>query len=136
MTLVSMELPAIVTGLALLEYIYFSIEVGKGRGKYNVPAPATSGNEQWERLYRVQQNTLEQLVVFLPALWLFSSFISPMIAAAIGVVFLIGRYMYFRGYVADPAKRGAGFLVGFLACVALLLGGIGGAVFHLAMSGS
>jgi glutathione S-transferase len=128
-----MELPAIVTGLALIEYMYFSFQVGMGRGKYGVAAPATSGNEQWERLYRVQQNTLEQLMVFLPALWLFAWFISPTIGALIGVAFLIGRIMYFLGYVADPGKRGAGFLIGFVACVILLLGGIGGAVYRLAM---
>ena len=58
-----MELPAIVTMLALLEYMFFSLRVGLGREKLGVPAPATTGNAEWERMFRGQQNTLEQLIV-------------------------------------------------------------------------
>ena len=72
-----MELPAIVTLIALLEYLFFAFKVGFSREKYNVIAPAVSGNPIWERLYRVQQNTLEQLIVFLPALWFFSILSAP-----------------------------------------------------------
>ena len=79
-----MELPAIVTLLALLEYNFFTFRVGTSRAKYEVAAPATSGNPEWERMFRVQQNTLEQLMVFLPALWIFSTFVDPTIGAAIG----------------------------------------------------
>lgn len=126
-----MEFPALVTLVALLEYMFFAFKVGFGRGKYDVPAPAVSGNEEWERLFRVQQNTLEQLIVFIPALWIFSSFVSPLIGAAIGAVFLIARPIYFVSYTRDPGSRGLGFVLGFLANVVLLLGGIGGAIYNM-----
>ena len=88
---------------------------------------ATTGDPNFERHFRVQQNTLEQLAIFIPAIWLFGFYINANAAAALGLVFMLGRVLYLRGYVAEPAKRGLGFLISELAQVILLLGGIGGA---------
>jgi uncharacterized membrane protein YecN with MAPEG domain len=119
-------LSALVTGLALLLYLVVSAAVSAARGRLKVPAPATTGNAVFERIYRVQQNTLEQLVFFLPSLWLFALFASDRVGAAIGLVWLIGRILYAVGYYRDAARRGAGFIIAMVAAVALLLGGLGG----------
>jgi len=119
---------AIVTALALLEYVVISFLVGRARGKYGIKAPATSGHEMFDRTFRVHQNTLEQMVVFLPALWVFGLFVSSTWGAAIGLLFIIGRVLYVQGYLADPEKRGPGFLLGFVANIILLIGGLIGAL--------
>ena len=123
-----MEWIAVITGIALIEYMVFGFRAGSARGKYDVPAPKISGNEIFERHFRVHQNTMEQLVVFIPSLWIFATYTSATIAAALGAVFVIARPFYGLAYVADPGKRTAGFAAGFLANVALVLGAIGGAL--------
>jgi glutathione S-transferase len=123
----------IVTALALLQFIVFGFKVGRARGRYGIKAPAISGNETFERHFRVQQNTLEQLIVFLPGLYLFSHYYSPLVAAAIGVIYLIGREVYSMSYVKDPAKREVGYGLTFLPTVVLVLGGLFGAVRDLAV---
>jgi len=125
-----MELVEIVISLALLQFVYFAMRVGAARGKYQVAAPAVSGHEIFERYFRVQMNTLEQLVVFVPASFLFGANISPRWAAAIGVIYLVGRFIYLRDYVAEPKKRSLGFGLSFLPTLVLLLGGLGGAIYH------
>ena len=117
----------IVTALALIQFTVFGFKVGSARGRLGVKAPATTGNETFERYFRVQQNTMEALVVFLPGLYLFSHYFSPLIAAALGVIYLIGREVYAASYVKDPAKRSAGYGLSFLPAVILLVGGLIGA---------
>ena len=92
---------AIVTLLALIEFLVFGILVGRARGKYGIKAPATSGHPLFERRFRVHQNTQEQLLIFLPALWLFGELVSPVWGAGLGLVFVIGRALYAVGYYAD-----------------------------------
>ncbi len=126
-----MEWIAIVAVLALVEFMWLGIRVGAARGKYEIKAPATTGNDIFERHYRVQHNTLEQLVVFLPALWLFGTYVSGGIGALIGLVFLVGRAMYAFAYVEDPTKRSTGFMLTFVPSLILLLGGLGGALMTM-----
>jgi glutathione S-transferase len=121
----------IVTALAVLQFLVFGFRVGKARGRYGVKAPAITGNEIFERYFRVQQNTLEQLIVFLPGLYLFSHYFSPLAAAALGAVYLIGREVYAATYVKDPAKREVGYGLTILPTVILVLGGLIGAVRQL-----
>lgn len=123
-----MSLVYIVLGLALVQFMYFGFQVGGAREKYGVKAPAISGNETFERYFRVQQNTLELLVMLLPAMPMFAYYVSARWAAGLGVVYLIGRFVYSFGYVADPKKRSIGFGLSFLPIAALLIGGLVGAI--------
>jgi uncharacterized protein involved in cysteine biosynthesis len=123
-----MEPVAIVTALVLLEYFWIVWQTGQARGKYGVPAPAMSGHPIFERWLRVQLNTVEQLVIFLPALWMFALYVHPTVGAALGLGFLVGRYLFARGYVEDPAKRGPGFIVTLASSMTLLVGGLIGAI--------
>jgi len=121
----------IVTVLALLQFILFSFQVGGARGRYGVKAPAIIGNETFERYFRVQQNTLEVLIVLLPGLYLYSRYWNPLVAAALGVVYLIGRQVYAAAYVKEPSKRSAGFGISVVPTVILVAGGLTGAVWQL-----
>jgi glutathione S-transferase len=121
----------LVIGAALLEFLYFGFAVGRAREKYGIKAPATTGNEMFERYYRVQVNTLEQLIVFIPSIVLFAWYIEPRVAAVAGAFFVIGRAWYFGQYVRDPRKRTAPFALSLLPVLFLLLGAMGGAVLRL-----
>jgi glutathione S-transferase len=122
----------IVTALALLQFVVFGFKVGKARTRFGVAAPAITGHATFERYFRVQQNTLEQLIVFIPGLYLYSRYFNPAVAAGIGVVYLIGREIYAATYVKDPAKRSLGFGLTFVPTMVLVVGGIVGAVRYLA----
>lgn len=123
-----MKYVAVVALLALLQYVFFGIAVGRARGKYGVAAPAVAGHEVFERYFRVQQNTLELLVVLLPALWLFALYVSTTWAVWLGLVYIVGRTLYFLGYVKDPAKREIGFGLTILPILALVIGALVGAL--------
>lgn len=114
--------------LALVEYTFFTVQVGRARARSGLAAPAVTGDPHFERVYRVQMNTLEQLVVFLPALFAAGYYVHEIYAVAAGVAFLVGRALYFRAYVADPARRGPGFVIGMMANLALVLGALVGAL--------
>ena len=94
--------------IALLEYLVFGALVGRARGKFGVEAPATVGHPEFERIYRVHQNTLESLVVFVPALWIFGLYVSASLAAAFGALFVIARAIYAVGYIKAAEKRAIG----------------------------
>ncbi|HVN38265.1 MAG TPA: MAPEG family protein [Myxococcota bacterium] len=126
-----MELVVIVGLLALLEYWVLLMLTGQARGRFGVAAPATAGHPIFERYFRVQMNTIEQLVLFLPGLAVFSWAVSPRWAAVLGLVFIVGRALYARGYVQDPAKRGPGFLLTLLANGVLIIGGLIGTAIRL-----
>ncbi|MGA2776063.1 MAG: MAPEG family protein [Steroidobacteraceae bacterium] len=121
----------IVTILAVLQFIVFGVKVGNARTRYGVKAPAITGNEIFERYFRVQQNTLELIVAFLPGIYLFAHYWNPLWAAGLGLVYLIGREVYAMGYVKDPAKRSAGFGLSATPVLILLFGALIGAIRQL-----
>ncbi len=123
----------IVAILAVAQFFFFGVLVGRARGKYGVKAPAVSGAEGFDRAFRVQMNTLEQLVAFLPALFIAGLHWPNGWLAAIGAVYLIGRLVYWRSYVADPSRRGLGFVLTVLPTFALLGAGLVGALMHPAV---
>ena len=116
--------------LAIAQYIFFALRVGMARGQYGVKAPATSGHEMFDRIYRVQSNTLEQLVCFLPALFVAALYWPPIYIAAIGVLYLAGRTLYWLSYVKDPGSRGTGFMMTFVSVVLLIAAAVAGALFR------
>ena len=111
----------IVTVLALIQATYFGLMVGRARARYGVHAPATTGHDIFERTFRVQMNTNEQLLVFLPLLWIYAYFVSPLWAAGLGVVYLIGRVIYSVTYVKDPKSRSIGFLLTVLPSFTMMI---------------
>jgi glutathione S-transferase len=122
---------ALVTCLAIALYFFTSIRVAKARAKFGIKAPAITGNDDFERVFRVQMNTLEWLPIFLPSLWLFAIYISDPIAAAIGLLWIAGRALYMTGYSQAANKRGRGFGIQALATGILWLGALGAIVWRL-----
>ena len=120
----------VIAMLALIEYLYFGVQVGGARGRTGVQAPAVSGHPDFERVFRAHQNTLEQLIIFIPALYA-TAYFAHELAAAAGVAFLIGRALYFRTYARDAEKRGLGMIITAAANIALLAGGLIGALIAI-----
>ena len=120
--------PSLVTVLALMLFFVFTANVGRARAKYKVLPPQTSGDPDFERVFRVQQNTLEQLILFLPSLWLFSLFVSPIWGAGVGTLWIIGRILYAWGYYQAAEKRFIGFGINALSLLVLLVGSLVGII--------
>lgn len=120
----------IVALLAVIQYFFFGVLVGKARGRYGVKAPAVTGNEHFERALRVQMNTLEQLAAFLPSLLIAAQYWSGVMVSGIGAVYLVGRVLYQRAYVVDPRRRQLGFILTVLPTAVLMVMGLAGAVLE------
>jgi len=116
-----MEATVIVTFLALAQYVLFGVQVGGMRGKHGVTAPATSGHPEFERMNRVHINTMEQLVLFLPALWMHALYANPLWGAIIGMVYIVGRFVYRASYLKDPSTRHNGFMLTIVPSLVLLI---------------
>jgi len=125
-----MILVHLIVVLALIQFIVFGILVGRARGQYGVKAPATTGHEIFERYYRVQMNTLELLILLLPAMWIALSYLSPAWISLAGAIYLVGRVVYLRAYVKDPSKRAFGFGLSIMPINALLIAILVGVGMH------
>jgi glutathione S-transferase len=130
---------AVFTLAVILFYFWTSFGVAKARGVSEIKAPAMTGHPQLERAVRVHYNMLEWLPIFLPTLWLFAYFVPAPYgrwgALALGIVWVVGRILYQNGYMADPSKRSQGFMIQALACIGLMLGAFGGAIWALTQGG-
>jgi uncharacterized membrane protein YecN with MAPEG domain len=123
---------ALITLASLLFYVFLSVDVARARVRCNVRAPATTGDPVFERIFRVQMNTLEWLPIYIPCLWLFGFYVSDLGAAAVGVVWIVGRYLYKKGYEEAPEKRSLGFTIQMIATAILLFGAAIAVVYQLA----
>ena len=121
-----MENATLIVLLALLQYVLFTMRVGLARGKYKVNAPACAGDENFERLFRVQQNTMEQLIILIPATYAFAYYLSPLWVLLPGAVFILGRFLYALEYTKDPKTRTPGMVMTLLANVVLVVGALFG----------
>ena len=126
-----MEPVYIVVVLALILFTVLGMLVGRARAAHGVKAPAITGPEEFERTFRAHQNTLESLIVFVPAVWIFGTAVDPLWAAIIGLVYLVGRVIYAIGYISAAEKRGLGMMIGFLASAVLVLGSLVGLVIAM-----
>lgn len=117
--------------LGLVEYFVFGGFVGAARRKFAVNPPDMTGPSDFERIVRLHQNTLEQLVMFVPGILGFAYYLSPFWAALVGVVFLVGRVVYFVGYRKSAEQRVAGALMTLLANMVLIVGAIVGLVLTI-----
>jgi glutathione S-transferase len=126
---------ALVTILMLMVYFWTGLQVGKARGKYGVKAPATTGPEEFNLVFRASVNTLEQLVLTLPAMWLFAAYgpkNGDIWAAAVGAIWIIGRILYVSSYNKAADKRSTGFMIGFLATAVALAGALVSIIWYIA----
>ena len=126
-----MQYVELVAIIAVLQFLSFGALTGRARRQSGLKAPAVTGHEGFERMYRVQMNTLELLIAFLPALFLAASYWPTSLVAGVGVVYLIGRFTYWRAYVSDPSKRGMGFMMSMLPTLFLAISALLGILLSL-----
>lgn len=122
---------ALVTLLAVALYFFLATRVALARRNFNVKHPATTGSPDFERIFRAHVNTLEWMPTFLVPLWLCAIYFSDVAAAALGLVWIVGRAVYFAGYSQAVEKRLPGFFIQGLACLLLFVGAAAGVIMHL-----
>jgi uncharacterized MAPEG superfamily protein len=127
-----MEYVNLVGSLAVLQFFFFGFMTGAARRKSGLKAPAVTGHPYFERMYRVQTNTLETIVAFLPTLFIAAQYWSPIVISIVGIVYIVGRFIYWRAYVASPEKRGLGFMLSMLPTLVLIVLSIVGALIQIA----
>jgi glutathione S-transferase len=121
-------LVALVSLLAVVLSLVLALNVVRSRARHGVPAPSTTGHPDFERALRIHANTAEQLAAFLASLWLCAIYLQPLLAAIVGIVWLVGRVIYAVGYTADPPKRSVGFVISIAAVAGLVAGALIGVV--------
>lgn len=127
-----MQYVELVAVLAVIQFLFFGVLTGRERGRSGLAAPAMTGDAGFERMYRVQMNTLELLVAFLPSLFLAARYWSPAVIAGIGAVYLIGRFLYWRAYIGNPPSRGIGFATSMIPVLLLVVAALVGILLSLA----
>ena len=125
-----MEYVALVSALALLQHSFIGFRVGQAHQKYGIQPPAMAGNPDFERVKRAAENTTEQLIVVLPAMWLFGWYVHELSAAVLGLIYVVSRIFFFRGYCKSAEQRNPWFVIGWFASMILLLGSIGGLIWR------
>ena len=125
-----MKLTAWVTIAAVLMYVWVFANVGKARSMHKVAPPATDGPVEFLVALRVQANTVEQMIIFVPLLWLSAMYSGDMISAGFGAVWVIGRVVYALGYYQEPKKRSTGFMISSFGSVSLLISAMVGLILH------
>lgn len=125
-------LSGIVTVITLFIYMWMAVQVGNSRGKHDVPAPQNTGPDEFLRTLRVHENTVEGLLLFLPALWMFALTFGDLWAALIGLFYPLGRVIYAKGYYEAADKRSRGFMIGLISTAILLVGSLIGFVLAAA----
>lgn len=117
--------------LALLEYTLFGALVSRARGQFGIKAPAITGHPEFERYFRVQQNTLEHLITLIPAMLIYAWYLSAIWSAVLGLVFVVARLFYAYAYVKEPARRHYPAVVSGVVTMLLMLGGLVGVGLRL-----
>lgn len=112
--------------LSVFQFFFFGFMTGQARRTSGLKAPAVTGHEGFERMYRVQMNSLEMIIIFLPALFISANYWSPLLISSIGMIYIVGRFIYWRAYVTDPATRSLGFMLTMIPTFLLIVLGLVG----------